>query len=52
MFDPKQNAWRKLAPLPEGRHHHSTVVHAGAVYVFGGTDAAWRSQVNRMALRH
>lgn len=28
--------WTTLAPLPEPRSHHSTLVHDGAIYVVGG----------------
>jgi len=41
-YDPAADAWRTLAPMPEGRHHLMAAAHAGKLYVFGGArGAAW-----------
>jgi N-acetylneuraminic acid mutarotase len=36
VYDPAADAWRDLAPLPEGRHHLAAAALGGHVYVFGG----------------
>ena len=41
-YDPAQDKWIDLAPLPTGRHHLMAAVFDGKVYVFGGAAAgAW-----------
>ncbi len=41
-YDPAQDEWIDLAPLPAGRHHLMTAALDGKVYVFGGAAAgAW-----------
>jgi N-acetylneuraminic acid mutarotase len=43
VFDTNTNEWRKLAPLPEPRHHPALAALGGVVYLIGGfTDAAFR----------
>jgi N-acetylneuraminic acid mutarotase len=37
-FDPRQEKWEDLAPLPEPRSSHDAVVLADKLYVFGGWD--------------
>jgi N-acetylneuraminic acid mutarotase len=41
VYDPQKDEWRKLAPLPDGRHHLMTAALNGRVYVFGGALANW-----------
>lgn len=50
VYDPASDEWTALAPMPEGRHHTQTTVHARKLYVLGGyaaggfngTDTAFR----------
>ncbi len=37
------DTWRRLTPLPSGRHHLMCAAHAGKIYVFGGADEQWRA---------
>jgi N-acetylneuraminic acid mutarotase len=36
-YDPKTNAWRKLAALPSGRHGFAAAAVGNALYVLGGS---------------
>ncbi|HEY7300120.1 MAG TPA: kelch repeat-containing protein [Xanthobacteraceae bacterium] len=38
-YDPKGNAWRKLAPLPIGRHGFAAAAIGNTLYVLGGSTA-------------
>lgn len=41
-YDPRTDSWRRLAPLPAGRHHAMATGFRGRVYLFGGYDADWK----------
>jgi len=42
VYDPAQDVWHDLAPLPAGRHHLMTAVFDNRVYIFGGAESnAW-----------
>jgi N-acetylneuraminic acid mutarotase len=36
-YDPKTNSWRKLAPLPSGRHGFAAATVGNALYFLGGS---------------
>ena len=42
-FDTQQGNWRKLAHMPEGRHHIAVAAYQAKIYVFGGADDSWRA---------
>ena len=35
-YDPAEDSWRELAPMPEPAHHMMVTGHSGKVFVFGG----------------
>ena len=43
-YDPANDSWTELAPLPEPAHHMMVTGHGGKVYVFGGgPDLSWQA---------
>jgi N-acetylneuraminic acid mutarotase len=43
-YDPANDSWTELAPLPEPAHHMMVTGYNGKVYVFGGgPDLSWRA---------
>ena len=43
-YDPANDSWTQLAPLPEPAHHMMVTSYNGKVYVFGGgPDLSWRA---------
>ncbi len=43
-YDPANDSWTQLAPLPEPAHHMMVTGYNGKVYVFGGgPDLSWRA---------
>lgn len=46
-YDPANDSWTQLAPLPEPAHHMMVTGYNGKVYVFGGgPDLSWRATVS------
>ena len=48
-YDPASNAWKTLAPLPEGRHHIALAAAGGKIYGIGGFSGAipdWRAHAS------
>lgn len=35
-YDPADDSWVELAPMPEPAHHMMVIAYHGKVYVFGG----------------
>ncbi len=43
-YDPENDSWTELAPLPEPAHHMMATGHNGKVFVFGGgPDLSWQA---------
>ena len=43
-YDPVEDSWRELAPMPEPAHHMMVTGHSGKVFVFGGgPDLSWQA---------
>ena len=43
-YDPENDSWTELAPLPEPAHHMMVTAHNGRVFVFGGgPDLSWQA---------
>ena len=43
-YDPANDSWTALAPVPEPAHHMMVTGHGGKVYVFGGgPDLSWQA---------
>ncbi len=43
-YDPAEDSWRELAPMPEPAHHMMVTGHGGKVFVFGGgPDLSWQA---------
>ncbi len=43
-YDPENDSWTELAPLPEPAHHMMVTGHNGKVFVFGGgPDLSWHA---------
>ena len=43
-YDPANDSWTELAPLPEPAHHMMVTGHSGKVFVFGGgPDMSWQA---------
>ncbi len=43
-YDPENDSWTELAPLPEPAHHMMVTAHKGRVFVFGGgPDLSWQA---------
>lgn len=43
-YDPLNDSWTELAPMPEPAHHMMVAGHSGKVYVFGGgPDLSWQA---------
>ena len=43
-YDPANDSWTTLAPMPEPAHHMMVTGHSGKVYVFGGgPDLSWQA---------
>ena len=40
-YDPLNDRWTSLAPMPEPRHHQMVTVYKGRIYVFGGFIDPW-----------
>lgn len=38
VYDPRQDSWRDLAPLPEGRVAYAAAARNNQIYVIGGSD--------------
>jgi len=49
-FDFSSMTWREIVPLhgrpPSPRHSHAAVVYGGSMYVFGGYDGSYKSDLN------
>ena len=44
-YDPAADAWTPLPPMPVARDHHAAVVLGGTLYVVGGRQAAFGTEV-------
>ena len=43
-YDPANDSWTELAPMPEPAHHMMVTAHSGKVFVFGGgPDLSWQA---------
>ena len=43
-YDPSNDSWTELAPMPEPAHHMMVTGHGGKVFVFGGgPDLSWQA---------
>ena len=43
-YDPAEDGWTELAPMPEPAHHMMVTGHGGKVFVFGGgPDLSWQA---------
>ena len=43
-YDPANDSWTELAPMPEPAHHLMVAGHSGKVFVFGGgPDMSWQA---------
>ena len=55
-FDFSSMCWREVLPLsgtpPSERHSHAAVVHGNSMYVFGGYDGSYKSDLHQFDFSH
>jgi N-acetylneuraminic acid mutarotase len=46
VYDPVNDTWKSLAPMPDRRHHEMVAVYKNKIYVFGGFIDPWITKDN------